>query len=112
VSTRADVFVPPIPGVDFFYLGSPWGPLVGVGVVAATVAAFVLLRRRKVHGCLAAIAALLIFLVGDCTSYIVGFGRWSREKRERRLEREERREREEREERAHPPEPPSAASSR
>jgi hypothetical protein len=94
--TRADVFAPPIPGIDFLYLGLPLGLVVGAGVVAATVGVFVLLKRRKVHGCLALIAAGLIFLAGDCTSYLVGLNESSKRKRERRLEREEQREREER----------------
>jgi hypothetical protein len=84
--TRADVFAPPIPGVDFLYLG-PAGPFVGLAVVAATVALFWLLRRRKVHGCLAVVAAGVLFLVADCTSYVVGLDRSARDRRERREQR-------------------------
>jgi hypothetical protein len=86
--TYADVFPPPpIPGIDFLYLGSPAGPVIGLAAAAATVALFRLLRRRNVHGCLSLIAAGLVFLVADCTSYFVGLDRSSRARRERREER-------------------------
>ena len=88
-AARADVFLPPIPGVDFLYLGSPIGPLVGLAVVAATVGLFIALQRRKVHGCLAVVAAAVLFLAGDCTAYLVGLDRAGRARRERRRQREE-----------------------
>jgi hypothetical protein len=99
---RSDVFLPPIPGVDFLHLGIPVGPIVGLCVLAAAVALAMGLRRRKVHGCLAVLAAAVLFLVADCSAYLVGLDRASQRRHERRREREER---------PVPREPPASSSA-
>jgi hypothetical protein len=99
---RADVFLPPIPVLDFAYLGFPLGVVVAVAVMGAIIGLVGFLRRRKIHGCLVAVAALLLFMAADCTAYMVGLHE-SGEKRRRR--------REEMMNDAPPPPPPAATSS-
>jgi hypothetical protein len=80
----ADVFVPPIPiGVDYLALGYPVGVFVAVGALGASIALGVLLRRRKVHGLLALLAAALLFAVGDCAAWKVGLDRRHQARTER-----------------------------
>jgi hypothetical protein len=82
--TRADVFAPPLPGIDFLYLGFPGALIVGGATIAAAIVVFRFLRRRKIHGCLSVAAAVLVFTVADCASYVIGLNESSARKRDRR----------------------------
>jgi hypothetical protein len=87
-AAHADMFPPPIPGIDFLHLGLPLGVVVGVAATAAAVAVFRLLRRRQVHRGLAFLAATLLFGAADCASYFAGLQQASTRRRERSQERE------------------------
>jgi CDP-diglyceride synthetase len=84
---RTDVIFPPIPVVDFTYLGFPLGLVALVVAVGATVGLVVFLRKRRIHGCLVAVAAVMLFMAVDCTAYFVGLREIGEKRRQRREER-------------------------
>lgn len=80
----ADVMPVPVPGVDFLNLGSPLGQILGCLCLVTAVGVFVLLLRRKLSWWKAALVAVLILIVGDCSAFYFSIGRLRRERSKQR----------------------------
>ncbi len=87
MSALADVFVPPVPGLDFFHLGGVQG---FVAVAAALIGAALVYRwlSKKVKKGLALAIAVGLFLAADCTAYTIGRASQRADRERERLESE------------------------
>jgi hypothetical protein len=71
MASLADVFVPPVPGLDFFHLGGVEGFIAVAAALIGSALVYQWLKKKIKRGFALAIA-LGLFLAADCTAYTVG----------------------------------------
>jgi hypothetical protein len=87
MSSLADVFVPPIPGLDFFHLGGVEGFIAVAAALIGSALVYQWLCKKIKRGFALAIAVGL-FLTADCTAYTIGRASQRAHRERQRLEAE------------------------